>query len=254
MTRTAWDVRIERAGVLADRYPASAEVLRFYQRVAETQGQLFRSFYCSQAELTGALVEAHFPALLDCVFQFGNQELATRAGTLRAAGSQAWEELVLGGFAAHGAAPQDFFARAFLQPYAEWYVEWRGAMRREEAHSASTCPMCGRNPQVAVLREEALGARRSLVCALCQHEWEYRRVLCPACGEQTFDALPVYTAAEFPHLRVEACDSCHTYLLSVDMTKDGHAVPCVDELAAIPLNLWAREQGYNRIEVNLFGL
>ena len=253
MTRTAWDLRIERAGVLAERHPASAEVLRFYQRVAEAQGQLFRSFCCSPAELTGALIGAHFPALLDCIFQFGNQELATRAGALRAAGREAWEEIVLVHW--RGEAEGDFFARAFLQPYAEWHRDGRGAMGREaEPARAASCPMCGRKPQVAVLREEALGARRSLVCSLCQHEWEYRRVVCPACDEQTFDALPIYTAAEFPNMRVEACDTCHTYLLSVDMTKDGQAVPCVDELAAIPLNLWAREQGYNKLQANLLGL
>ena len=32
------------------------------------------------------------------------------------------------------------------------------------------------------------------------------------------------------------------------MTKDGRAVPVVDELAAIPLSLWAAEKGYVEAE------
>ena len=39
---------------------------------------------------------------------------------------------------------------------------------------------------------------------------------------------------------VEACDSCHCYLKSVDLTVNGLAVPVVDELAtAAALDVWA---------------
>ncbi|PYU77038.1 MAG: hypothetical protein DMG49_00350 [Acidobacteria bacterium] len=37
------------------------------------------------------------------------------------------------------------------------------------------------------------------------------------------------------------------------MTKDGHAVPLVDDLAAIPLSLRAHERGYSRLQPNLLG-
>ena len=41
------------------------------------------------------------------------------------------------------------------------------------------------------------------------------------------------------------------YIKSVDLTVDGLAVPEVDELAAIPLDLWATERGYAKITPNL---
>jgi formate dehydrogenase maturation protein FdhE len=41
---------------------------------------------------------------------------------------------------------------------------------------------------------------------------------------------------------------------TVDLTKDGHAVPLVDELAFIPLDLWASEHGYEKIHPNLLGI
>ncbi len=151
-----------------------------------------------------------------------------------------------------------FIIDAIVQPFAE-----RAAIMHREDHSvqpdpsspepaaSQRCPRCRALPVVGVLREEGHGARRSLVCARCLTEWEYLRVFCPSCGEHRFDALPVYAAEQFAHVRVEACDSCRRYLKTIDLTRDGHAVPIVDDFASLPLDLWAREQGYARICANL---
>jgi FdhE protein len=57
-----------------------------------------------------------------------------------------------------------------------------------------------------------------------------------------------------PHVRVEACDTCRVYLKAVDLTKNGLAVPEVDEIAAVALDLWAAEHGYTKLQTNLFGM
>ena len=141
--------------------------------------------------------------------------------------------------------------RAMLQPFAE-NLACREEIRCELA--GNTCPFCGELPQVGVLRPEGEGAKRSLICGLCSTEWQFRRMLCPKCGEETVDKLPVYIAEDFQHVRVEACDTCRTYLKSVDLTKDGHAIPVVDELATVPLNAWAEERGYTKLYPNLLGM
>ena len=105
-----------------------------------------------------------------------------------------------------------------------------------------------------VLRGEGDGAKRWLLCAVCSTEWPFRRVLCWNCGEENKDKLPIYTAAEFPAVRVDACDNCHIYLKSIDLTKDGHAVPLVDEIATVALDIWAEEHGYGKLETNLLGM
>ena len=51
-----------------------------------------------------------------------------------------------------------------------------------------------------------------------------------------------------------ACDSCRYYIKTVDLTKNGHAVPVVDELATIPLNLCAQEHDYIKLRANLLGI
>ena len=116
------------------------------------------------------------------------------------------------------------------------------------------CPFCGEKPVAAVLRPEGDGGKRFLLCSLCFTEWEFRRLLCPNCGEEDKEKLPIYTAAEMPHVRVEACETCHVYIKAIDLTKNGLAVPVVDELATAALNLWAEEKGYRKVQVNLFGL
>ena len=115
-----------------------------------------------------------------------------------------------------------------------------------------TCPFCFDHPLVAILRPEGDGGRRTLLCGRCFTEWEFRRLMCPGCGEEDREKLPVYTSPEFPHIRVEACDTCRRYIKAVDLTRDGTAVPEVDEIAALPLDLWAMENHYDKLAPNLF--
>ena len=140
----------------------------------------------------------------------------------------------------------------FLQPYAEYLADHTAWTLPDGTPSA--CPLCGGKPQVGALRPEGDGGKRSLICSLCATEWTYRRIVCPRCGEEDVQKLAVYSAKEFSHVRVEACDTCNTYIKTVDLTKDGRAVPVVDELATIPLNLWAIEHGYLKLQNNLLGI
>lgn len=93
-----------------------------------------------------------------------------------------------------------------------------------------------------------------MICSFCLAEWEFRRIVCPGCAEENDKKLAVYTAAEFDYIRVECCDSCKTYIKTIDLTKNGRAEPLVDELASAPLDLWAREHGYAKLHANLLGL
>jgi FdhE protein len=144
-----------------------------------------------------------------------------------------------------------FLARAFLQPYAEF----RAALTPQApmVMTVRVCPLCGARPLLGVLRPEGDSGKRFLLCSFCSQEWEFRRILCPTCGEDAEGKLPVYVAEQLPHIRVEACDTCKFYLTGVDLTKDGHAIPLVDDLAAIPLTLWAHEKGYSRLQPNMLG-
>jgi len=34
---------------------------------------------------------------------------------------------------------------------------------------------------------------------------------------------------------------------------DGHAIPIVDEVATVPLDLWAVDRGYQKLKLNVLG-
>ena len=57
----------------------------------------------------------------------------------------------------------------------------------------------------------------------------------------------------FPHLRVAGCTTCERYLIEVDLSRDGRAVPEVDELVALPLDLYAADRGLAKVTPNLMG-
>jgi formate dehydrogenase maturation protein FdhE len=54
-------------------------------------------------------------------------------------------------------------------------------------------------------------------------------------------------------LRIAGCETCRRYLIEVDMAQDTGAVPEVDELAALPLDLYAADQGLTKVTPNLMG-
>jgi len=248
MIESPWDRRIARAEELVVTHAAASEILRFYIEVAEFQKVVYEKLRSTRPKRPDVpTLLPHFPALLSLVKRIGPAPLARFADELSENPAE-WQNLL----SDHDARDKPaFFSRALLQPYFEYRASQSdiatGALQR-------SCPFCGERPQVAVLRGEGDGGRHLLICSLCSTEWEFRRLLCANCGEEGERKLPVYTAEEFPHVRIEACDTCHAYLKTVDLTRYGLAVPVVDELATVSLNLWAEEHGYTKLQLNLLGM
>jgi FdhE protein len=225
-------------------------LLKFYAELARFQQPVFSDLR-SKCETDLRALLCYFPALVQLVSRNGTELLAQFAAeNLRSEDAQlellsaTWEGEVF------DPAPR-FYARVLVQPYAE-YLASRGDIYPNSA--GPTCPFCNARPVAGVLRGEGDGGKRWLLCSLCSTEWQYRRVVCPGCGEENKDRLPIYTAAEFPAARVDACDTCQTYLKSIDLTKDRHAVPIVDEIATVALNIWAEDHDYAKLETNLLGM
>jgi FdhE protein len=288
-SESRWDKRVARARMLAPIRPAAAEALAFYAGVAEYQKSLLHDREpitpSTRRSATESVSDPRSPgfgrrpphpvaealdleAVLGAIPEFlvwlprvAPVRLAESAADLHRLERDQWLHLVHSYLAADGDLGVDdhvlrFVLEAVLQPFVEQAATAEAARRRPQPNASgqARCPFCNALPVVGVLREEGHGAKRTLVCALCLMEREYLRVVCPSCGEQQFDALPVYTADELEYLRIEACDHCHRYLKTIDLTKDGLAVPLVDDIASVSLDLWARDRGYVRLRANLLGL
>jgi FdhE protein len=149
---------------------------------------------------------------------------------------------------------QDYLSRALLRPYLEVLREQHAFPGRTRA--PGHCPFCAGKASLACRRSgsDADGAARSLVCGLCGLEWPFQRICCPACLESSPDKLPAFTSETHPTVRVEACETCRGYVKSLDLTLDARALPEIDDLVSLALDLWAIEQGFTRIEPGLAGV
>jgi FdhE protein len=254
-----WERRLRRAEQLEKEWPFAADLLRFFRTLTQFQSDVYRlvsdpAIRCALDD--GDLLPLLPPAmkLFDLVQEHGPETLAGAAGELER-GSQEETLRLLSDFL-HRSGELDplvsFFPNVLLQPRAMTI-----AGGDEEADLPSgACRHCGRAPLVSVLREDKVAetVRRTLVCSFCSAEWEFPRVLCPRCREERPAKLPRLTAIEVPWMRVDACDTCRTYVKSIDLTRNPDAEPVVDELASTPLDVIARERGYTKLATNLAGL
>jgi formate dehydrogenase accessory protein FdhE len=285
-TKYTWDCRIERAEKLAETEIPSRSILVFYAEVLKWQHDLFKQIGADARNrpLTGSFEVDHplffhqLGSLLDLARQKGSEILAAQAEEL-AAERECWKEVLTGYWNGEAASERVFFARACLQPYLELLANTQThpfdsqlvivnatdqTALTEQPQPHRLCPFCGRKPQVAflssdtpmpgILEGSAEGGHRVLMCGDCLTVWPFLRIACVSCAEMDPHKLPYYSTKDSPNIRVDCCDACKRYIKSVDLTKDNRSVPPVDELAAIPLDLWAQDQGYRKIQPNLAGI
>jgi FdhE protein len=251
--------RADRARKLAARYPVSAEPLLFFADISSLQHEISASVEANPASLQealDALVAKHRP-LVELVESKGPQRLCDEA---RRYDETACRESLRAYLPrADIKSPRSFFARVLLQPAMfGWDPRTFDQIFTLAAPAAadreSLCPRCGHSPQVGCLRPQGDGAALALVCSLCLHEWPFARPRCAGCGENDHHKIAFCSSSEFPHLEVQVCESCKAYLHIVHLEKEPAAVPDVDELAALPLDVWAREKGYRKVQPNLAGI
>lgn len=265
----AYDARIRRVQKLAAQHIFAQQILTFYESVVAYQKNLSTHFAKTRKQQPPSLVALaqrqpldltellpHMRPFLQMVQQKGPSNLAHAAGEMAATNPESWV-IQLNGYWENGGHPgstsdvfRQFFSRAFLQPCAEYLAyEFRSSVD----DSPKLCPLCNSQPLLGVLRVEGDSGKRFLLCSFCSQEWAFRRLLCPNCGEESENKLPIYVAEQFPHIRVEACETCSTFLRTIDLTKDGNADPMADDITAIPLALWAQEHNFSALQPNLLG-
>jgi formate dehydrogenase accessory protein FdhE len=258
----SWEARIQRAQQLASQNTEAHELLTFYKALLRVQQEVYEELRQRKDRLTVGSLEQDLPLLrrlmpklLAVVERSGPAQLSAEARSLRQASAAELDALLLDYW--HTRSDLQFFAKALLQPWAQCLAETGAQIPKRDTQTVENCcPFCTGRPQLAFLRAAAGadGGNRYLLCATCLTAWPFRRVVCAHCSEERPAKLCSFHAPEFDHVRIEACDSCRHYLKGVDLTRLGLAIPLVDEVAAAALDLWAREQGYTKIELNLIGL
>jgi hypothetical protein len=265
-----------RAEALRARHPFAAEVLSLYLALLPVQEDAWEAVLESApdpTELAGWTAARILPGVVEVTVAAGPVALAEAARSRFEAG--AGQAALAGWLADAELDPVDrYLARASLGPVLEALGDQAGAACvSEQAEAGERCPCCGGPPQLSWLASSGqtlVTGPRSLLCARCGNSWNHSRSVCPACGESEDEQLLVYAEhlegpvsgngkdngdgpTVFPHLRIAACSTCSHYLIEVDMARDARAVPEVDELAAVPLDMYAGDEGLTKVTSNLMG-
>ena len=261
--KETWESRRRRAERLASERPESNELLTFYAALVRSQSEIYeylrtRENWLPSGELARDLPELRrvWPNLLHTIEASGPEVLVNEAKQLSKASEGEVTEILMEYW--HAPSDLQFFPKAFLQPYAGWLREIGAKPHsRKLASGENRCPFCCGKPQVSILQIKETSSEsggRDLICATCLSPWPFRRVVCASCLEENPAQIGYYHTSEYDHIRIEACDTCKQYIKGIDLTRYGLADSVVDEIAAAPLDIWARERGYIKIELNLVGM
>ena len=175
-----WDARIRRAEKLSEKFPASREILAFYGVIAKFQCDLQSHFASTRAphplkiqdgsirgRIDAAALSKRFPAFLSVVEAAAPSPLAEFARALHGT-PDTWEALLqnywesVSRFEPFTDEQSSFFARAYLQPYAEYLSPSSHTLRsqRLECNIVRYADQC-RRLAFCVLRVMADGGRWS---------------------------------------------------------------------------------------------
>ncbi|MBI4540907.1 MAG: formate dehydrogenase accessory protein FdhE [Gemmatimonadetes bacterium] len=258
----AFERRAERARLLAGGAVAAREPLRFAAGLYRVQGRLAAALegLHGRRALTGRLTEdvAGVVEASGELLRFAAENgPAGLAGVARARSGEAKSlcgSRLLAFWDADRPTEPDYLSRALLRPYVEILAKL--GIAPDRPLRAGHCPFCGGAPWVAARRSaaEGDGASRFLACAVCGGEWSFARIRCPACSEHNPERLPCFRSDTYPAVRIEACETCRRYVKSIDLTLDARAIPEVDDLLSLSMDLWAESEGFDRIEPGLAGI
>jgi FdhE protein len=259
----SWDICIARADELAARRDETREMLTFYGGLLRAQKEIYDRLRGRGGWMPSGVIERDLPSLqnvmprlLRTVERSGPAALAEEARMIGEAGPALFGEALVEYW--HAPSDVNFFGKAFLQPYARLLAETGvRPSGRGQAGGGNGCPFCGGNPQLSILQVKEASAEsggRDMLCSLCLTAWPFIRVVCAKCGENDPARLAYFRSPDYDHVRIDACETCRHYIKSIDLTRLGFAVPLVDEVASASLDLWVRERGYTKIELNLVGL
>jgi FdhE protein len=277
--RSPWAAHRRRAEVLRERHLFAAEVLAVYLAlidVWEGGWDAAREERPEPRQLARWAAERTAPPVVKATEAAGPEPLARATRDLLRNGRL--EESLAAWLAGGELAPAErYLARASLHAPLVALAGGAGEACSEDPspRGERRCPDCGGPPQLSFrshAEDPLVSGGRRLACARCGQSWSYSASSCPSCGETSGSRRTVYSerrpgpvvgrgedgpagaeAPTFPHLRIDACASCERYLLDVDLGRDPRAVPEVDELAALPLDLYAAGCGLSKITPNLMG-
>ena len=104
----------------------------------------------------------------------------------------------------------------------------------------SSCPVCGRRPVVAWIKE----CKRYLVCPLCEAEYLVDSFLCVNCGNTSPPTLRFLAPDKYPEFRVDFCEKCKHYVKTIYKDRLKTPIPKgLEDILTVNLDFMAEKAG-----------
>lgn len=130
-------------------------------------------------------------------------------------------------------------ARVILERRA---LDWAGLMQDFEWEKGY-CPLCGSPPNISKHLEGT--GQRWLHCPRCNHEWRFRRVVCPCCENDDQKTMSYFTIDEKEQESAFGCEMCKSYLVTVlKVSGSAEFDPDIAALSLSHIDIIMQEKGY----------
>ena len=128
-----------------------------------------------------------------------------------------------------------------LTPFQETLPE-----ETEVLWNKGACPVCGFSPDMGVL----LGKEGKLYlhCALCGHEWPFRKMACPFCDNDLQKELNYLEVEGDTRYKIHLCHLCRRYLKVLDARDFEENRPLfmdLEDLISLHLDVIADQKGFS---------
>ena len=274
----------ERARQLKEKRPGYGEILDFYSKVKELQGQSKSSLKMDpikiEKERKDLLAKEDFPLIrkegfpLDVeasirlfrslcqIGQAANPHMALQAEKIGEAITNTridLKKLYEGGVkeqkieqvAAESGLDKNifsFFFHSSIRPSIEAGMEQLRGELDPETRRKSHCPVCGSLPSLSLLKGEE--GKRYLLCSWCGYQWRTDRLSCPVCNNTDQGSLQYFCGEGEDACRIDLCDTCHHYIKTIDYRSLEESDPSLEDLATLHLDVLAAQKGYRRAVPN----
>ncbi|MCL5977683.1 MAG: formate dehydrogenase accessory protein FdhE [Nitrospirae bacterium] len=113
------------------------------------------------------------------------------------------------------------------------------------------CPVCSAKHSLGSIDEEN---KRKLFCSFCGASGYYKRIGCPVCRSSDTSKLNIITLEDEKGFRIDTCDSCDSYVKTVESGLINELNPDVADLVSLPLDIIAQGKSYKRHSPNPIGM
>jgi FdhE protein len=120
---------------------------------------------------------------------------------------------------------------------------------KKDEYFEKNCPFCGYLPNISKI-VESKDNKLYLHCSICENDWSFPRLTCPACGSTEQSKQGYFEFEDNDLYRIYYCDDCKHYIKSIKVSKieeDSNYDLAVEDIITNFIDATMIDKGYKRM-------